>query len=112
MKIKKTSFSHSDEALELIAARFKLLAEPARLKLLMNLQTGRKTVSELVEASGLSQPNVSRHVAKLADGGILNRKKEGLNVYYGIADPSIYQLCQGVCGNLKKNLEEKGRAFD
>ena len=111
MKQKKQIFPRSNEALEQIAGRFKLLAEPARLKILINLQEGPKTVTDLVEQSGLSQPNVSRHVAKLADGGVLTRRKDGLNVFYGISDDSIFSLCHGVCGNLRKNLEERGKAF-
>ncbi len=111
MKQKRPPKILSQEALELLAGRFKLLSEPARLRLLMCLQEGPKTVTDLVDESGLTQPNVSRHVAKLTDGGILARRKEGLNVFYSIADTSIFSLCDGVCGNLRRILEEKGRVF-
>ena len=60
----------SDEALGLIAGRFRVLGEPARLKLLAALQTEEKTVSLLVEETGLQQSNVSRHVQKLLEAGI------------------------------------------
>jgi len=92
----------SDEALVLIARRFALLSEPMRLRLLHTLFTGERNVNALVEASGGTQANVSRHLQALADAGILARRKEGLQVFYSIADPSIFQLCELVCGSLEK----------
>ena len=111
MKQKRQEKVLSEQALELVAARFRLLGEPVRLKLLMCLQHGPKTVTQLVEETNLTQPNVSRHVAKLADGGVLSRQKNGLNVFYGISDTAVFDLCDGVCGTLRRNLEEKGKAF-
>ncbi|TPD54706.1 MAG: ArsR family transcriptional regulator, partial [Thalassolituus maritimus] len=52
----------SDEMLELIAQRFRLLSDPMRLKILHQLQSGEKSVTELVENTGASQPNVSKHL--------------------------------------------------
>jgi ArsR family transcriptional regulator len=99
------------QALELIAARFKVLSEASRLKLISALQAGDKNVSELVEATGLNQANVSRHLQSLTDAGILSRRKDGLNVIYAIADPSIFDLCDLVCGSVQKRLAEHTRAF-
>jgi len=99
------------QALELIAARFRVLGESSRLKLISALQAGDRNVSELVEATGLNQANVSRHLQSLTDAGILARRKEGLNVIYSIADPSIFDLCDLVCGSVQKRLAEHTRAF-
>ncbi len=101
----------SDDALDLIAGRFKLLSEASRLKLIIALEEGERNVGELVTATDLTQANVSRHLAALTDGGILARRKEGLNVYYSIADPGIFQMCESVCGSLKKRLGEQSEAF-
>ena len=92
----------TDEALTLIARRFSVLSEPMRLRLLHALFDGEKPVNTLVEATGGTQANVSRHLQTLADAGLLARRKEGLQVFYSIADPSIFPLCELVCGSLEK----------
>jgi len=99
-----------DEALNLIAARFKALSEALRLRLVHELERGERTVSDLVAATGKAQANVSRQLRTLAEAGILARRKEGLNVYYRIADPAIFDLCRHVCGSLQRELERKGEA--
>ena len=98
-------------ALDLVAARFRMLAEPMRLRLLNELRDGEKTVTTLVEATGAGQANVSKHLSLLADAGMVGRRKEGLNVYYFIADESLFELCDLVCGRLQKELAEKARHF-
>jgi DNA-binding transcriptional ArsR family regulator len=92
----------TEEALVLIARRFAVLSEPMRLRLLHALFEGEKPVNALVDATGGTQANVSRHLQTLADAGLLTRRKEGLQVFYSIADPSIFQLCELVCGSLEK----------
>jgi ArsR family transcriptional regulator len=77
----------SDEAIELVAARFRALAEPSRLKLIMAVEHGEKNVSQLVAATGMSQPNVSRHLQTLTYAGILTRRKERMSVF----TPSLIQ---------------------
>lgn len=101
----------SEPALELIAQRFKALSEASRLKLIHALQSGELSVSELVEETGLNQANTSRHLQVLIDTGILRRRKEGLNVYYSIADQGIFDLCETVCGSIQKRLERHVEAF-
>jgi len=99
----------SDEALELIAARFKLLSEPLRLKLIIALEDGEKNVTELVQATGKLQTSVSRQLHMLAQAGVLARRRVGPCVYYRIADPAIFDLCRHVCGSLHKELQHKAR---
>lgn len=88
------------ELLELIAERFKALAEPARLHILNALRDGEKTVSQLMEETGLGQANVSKHLQLLHSLGFADRRKEGLYVFYRLADPSVFQLCDIMCGRL------------
>ena len=107
----KTRRELSPHALELVAARFRILGEASRLKLINELKTGEMNVSELVQATGLSQANVSRHLQTLTQAGILSRRKEGLNVIYTIADPGIFQLCELVCGSVEKRIAQHVRAF-
>lgn len=101
----------SDEALELIARRFAVLSEPMRLRLLQALFVGEKNVNTLVEETGGTQANVSRHLQTLMQAHLLSRRKEGLQVFYAIADPSIYKLCELVCGSLEKQLTKQAQAF-
>lgn len=94
----------TEEALELIASRFRVLAEPMRLKILHTLGCNEITVSELVEATGAGQANVSKHLAVLADARLVARRKEGLNVYYRVADQTVFDLCDAVCSSLGEKL--------
>jgi DNA-binding transcriptional ArsR family regulator len=88
------------EILELIADRFKALAEPARLQILNALRVGERTVSELMEETGLGQANASKHLQMLHSLGFVERRKEGLYVYYRLADDSVFHLCDIMCGRL------------
>ncbi len=99
------------DALELVARRFAVLAEPMRLRLIQALFAGEKNVNALVEEIGGTQANVSRHLQTLTQAHILSRRKEGLQVFYAIADPSIYQLCELVCGSLEKQLTKQAGVF-
>ncbi|MBP9914357.1 MAG: helix-turn-helix transcriptional regulator [Opitutaceae bacterium] len=101
----------SGEALELIARRFAVLAEPMRLRLIHTLFAGEKNVTELVEATEGTQANISRHLQTLTAAHILSRRKEGLQVFYAIADPSIFKLCELVCGSLEKRLAQQVEVF-
>ena len=97
----------SNRTLELIADRFKILGDPLRLRILQGLQTGERSVSELVTATGAGQANVSRHLQILARSGIVSRRKEGLHVFYRLSDPSIIDLCEVVCDSLADQLSRK-----
>ena len=92
----------SDEALELVARRFAVLGEPMRLRLLRALFDGEKNVHTLVELTGGTQANVSRHLQTLTEAHLLKRRKDGLQVFYAIADPTLFKLCDLVCGSLEK----------
>lgn len=95
----------------MVARRFAVLAEPMRLRLIQALFEGERNVSELVEATGGTQANVSRHLQTLTAAHILARRKEGLQVFYRIADPSIVKLCELVCGSLEKSAAAQAQAF-
>lgn len=93
-----TRFALTPVRLEAIAARFKVLAEPARLQVLDALKKGPRHVNALVEATGLNQANLSRHLQTLYAHGFVTRRREGLFVYYELADDSVFKLCELVCG--------------
>lgn len=98
-------------ALDLIAARFRALAEPMRLRLLNALMSGEKNVTELVGATGANQANVSKHLSQLASAGMVSRRREGANVIYFIADETLFELCRLMCAKLQKELGETAAHF-
>jgi DNA-binding transcriptional ArsR family regulator len=89
---------------ELIARRFRVLGEPMRIRLLDWLRDGEATVGELSDELSASQQNVSKHLAVLADAGMLGRRKDGNRVYYRITDESVFALCEQVCGAAQQQL--------
>jgi DNA-binding transcriptional ArsR family regulator len=97
----------SPEVLDLIAERFRVLAEPTRLLILNVLLEGERSVSELVEETGLNQANVSKHLAILRSSGFVDRRKEGLYAFYSATDPSVSELCDIMCGRLEEQAEEQ-----
>ncbi len=104
-------FDFNRETLKLISDRFKTLAEPMRLELLHALKAGEKTVSELVEETGAGQANVSKHLGLLHRHGWVERRKKGLNVYYRICDPMVFQLCELVCASIDAEVESRRRTL-
>ena len=101
----------SGPALEIVARRFKVLSEPARLKLLLALEDGEQHVSALVKLTGLTQANVSKHLGILMEVGMVGRRKEGLNAFYFISDPQIMDLCDLMCAKLEAEFTKKSAHF-
>ncbi|MDE2399124.1 MAG: helix-turn-helix transcriptional regulator [Burkholderiales bacterium] len=94
-----------NEALTQVAAYFQVLAEPTRLQILNLLREQERNVGELALACGFSSANVSRHLALLGQHGFVEREARGNSVYYRIADPAVYELCDLVCGNIARGFE-------
>jgi DNA-binding transcriptional ArsR family regulator len=101
----------SPMALELIASRFRALAEPMRLRLLNLLMQGEHTVGQLVEASGSGQANVSKHLAVLRGADMVGMRKEGLTSVCFIADPIVNELCEMMCNRLREEMEGKAKSL-
>jgi len=95
------------DMLELVAQRFRLLSDPMRLRILHELQQGELSVSELVERTQASQPNVSKHLASLKSLDMVKRRQEGNMAYFSIAAPYIFGLCDTVCNSMRTELEQK-----
>jgi DNA-binding transcriptional ArsR family regulator len=91
---------------DLIARRFRVLGEPTRIRLLDLLREHDATVTELHEALGASQQNVSKHLGVLLQAGIVKRTKQGTSARYAIADDGVFALCDHVCGGLRRQLAE------
>jgi DNA-binding transcriptional ArsR family regulator len=95
------------EVMALVAERFKALAEPARLQILNCLRSGEMTVSELVDETGFRQANVSKHLQLLHAMGFVRRRKNGLFMYYALADRAVFKLCDTMCGRLEQEMKRR-----
>jgi len=99
------------QAFDEIAARFRLLSDSTRLRLLHALRAGEKSTGELVQIVGTSQPNISKHLSLLRQAGFVSRRQEGTSVYYGITDHSVFELCEVVCGGLEREIQRRRQAL-
>jgi DNA-binding transcriptional ArsR family regulator len=99
------------ELMALIADRFRVLGEPARLQILQALRGGELTVGELVEETGLTTGNTSKHLQMLYAAAFVTRRKEGLHVYYGLAGEDVFKLCDIMCGQLQAESESRRRVI-
>ena len=106
-----TFASMTPELFELIAERFKAFAEPSRLQILHALRTREHTVSALVEATGMGQANVSKHLQQLTACGLVARRKEGLFTHYSLADHDVLKMCDLMCGRLERESKARKKAF-
>src|SRR6478736_602868 len=97
--------------IELIAERFRALAEPARLHIMQALRSGEKTVGDLVEVTGLGTANVSKHLQLLHGAGFVTRRKEGLYVYYGLSGEDVFTLCDIMCGRLQAEAKSRRKVL-
>jgi DNA-binding transcriptional ArsR family regulator len=95
-----------ESLVELVAERFRVLGEPMRIKLMDRLRDGEASVSELQEAVGASQQNVSKHLGILHAAGMVSRSKQGTRTVYAISDPSMFELCDVVSQGLRRRLDE------
>jgi DNA-binding transcriptional ArsR family regulator len=95
-----------DRLVELIAQRFRVLGEPMRIKLLDRLSAGEASVGELQAALGASQQNISKHLGILHEAGMVSRTKQGNRTVYAISDPGVFELCDQICGSLRRQLHE------
>jgi len=105
-----------DEFLDLMAEKFRMLADPTRLAILRVLMPGERNVSQVVEETGRNQANVSKHLKMLAEAGLVTRRKEGLQVFYALADPLVEGLCRLVCETIveeaQKELDRQKKLLD
>ncbi len=101
----------SSDQLRHIAERFKALGEPSRLEILQALRQGERTVTEILAATGLTQANASRHLQLLLAAGLVDRRKDGLNAWYRLADADVLRLCELMCGRLERETAARRRLF-
>ena len=92
------------EVFEAVARYFSILSEPARLRILHSICHEEKSVGQVVEESGMTQTNVSRHLNLMYQAGALSRRREGAMTFYSVADPTLTELCRTVCMRVSAEL--------
>ncbi len=101
--MKQRLFPLTEKMIESVAHRFRVLGEPQRLRILQYLQTGPKSVNEIVQELGTSQPNVSRHLQSLFESGLVARRRSTTSMIYSVSDPMVFRLCSLVCDSVVEN---------
>ncbi len=95
MKYKKVEFTGKE--LKQLAAKFKVLGETSRLKILQSLTGGELCVNEIIDATGLMQANVSKQLKLMQNQEIVDCRPSGLQRFYRIADPTVVEICETLC---------------
>jgi ArsR family transcriptional regulator len=92
-----------------MAERFAALADGTRLMVIhCLLKSGEQNVTQIVEATGQTHQNVSKHLRHLRDAGLVACRKEGLQVFYWLNDPVVEKLCHLVSESLVDELAPEG----
>jgi DNA-binding transcriptional ArsR family regulator len=99
--------SELDPVFNAVAAYFAVLSEPMRLKVMHAVCGGERTVSEIVELTGATQTNISRHLSIMYRQHLLTRRKVGNQVYYGVADEAMVELCRSVCTRIASAMDQR-----
>jgi DNA-binding transcriptional ArsR family regulator len=94
---------------ELHADVCKIFSNAKRLEIINMLKDREMSAGELLEKTGLSKANLSQHMTVLKSKGVVHTRKEGINIYYCIANPKIIQVCTLMKEVLMEQLEEKGK---
>src|SRR3972149_1698374 len=71
----------------------KTFSSPIRLEILFKIRDGKKSVNEIAALTGVRQATVSQHLAVLRQRGVVSTRREGINVYYDVANPKITRAC-------------------
>lgn len=90
----------TDKTFESAADLFRVMSAPMRLKIINCLCDGEKNVTYLLTKVNTTQPNMSQHLNTLYQAGILGKRREGVQIFYRIADQRIVSICQAVCDDL------------
>jgi DNA-binding transcriptional ArsR family regulator len=94
-----------EEVFESVARYFLILSEPARLRILHSICKEERSVGQIVEETGLTQSNASRHLNMMYQAGVLRRRREGAQVLYGVTDTTLTDVCRAVCVRVSAELD-------
>jgi len=90
----------------------KAIANPHRFEIVDLLAQGERSVDDLAKETALSIANASQHLQALREAHLVHARKEGLRVYYRLADPAVYRLVQIIRELAEQQLAEVERITD
>ena len=96
-----------DAVFDSVAAYFSVLSEPTRLKIMHAVCDEERSVSQIVEATGATQTNVSRHLNLMYRSGVLSRRRDGNQILYRVADATMVELCRTVCNRIATTIDDQ-----
>ncbi len=85
----------------------KIFTSPKRLEIIDLLRDGEKSVNELSHMTNIPQANLSQHLTVLRQRGIVDTRREGINIYYRISNSKIFGACDIVREVLYEQLAEQ-----
>jgi DNA-binding transcriptional ArsR family regulator len=85
--------SNDKRIFQLHAEICKTFSNPIRLEILSKLRDGKKSVTEIAALTGVRQATISQHLAVLRQRGVVSTERDGINVFYKVANPKITQAC-------------------
>ena len=97
----------TDQTFESAADLFRVMSAPMRLKIINCLCDGEKNVSYLLTQVNTTQPNMSQHLNTLYKAGILNKRRDGVQIFYSIRDQRIVSICNAVCSDIAAKSPKK-----
>lgn len=97
--------SSEDVVFDSVAELFGVLSTPIRLKIISAVCHGEKNVSELLTEIQTTQPNMSQHLSVLYRRGVLTKRRDGTQIYYGLRSERVATLCRAVCTQVAIELD-------
>lgn len=104
VRIKGKALTESDEVFEKAAEVFRVMSAPMRLRIISALCHGEKNVGQLLADIDTTQPNMSQHLNTLFVAGVLGKRREGVQIYYRIANEQVVALCRAMCTQVTEAL--------
>ena len=99
--------SEVDRIFDEVANYFSMMSEPMRLKIIHAVCRTERTVTEIVEETGATQSNVSRHLSLMYRHGLLSRRREGNQIFYRMADDTMVELCRSACNRIAAEIDDR-----
>ena len=96
-----------DDVFGAVARHFALLSDPTRLKILHAICREELPVTLIVATTGATQSNVSRHLARLREAGVVSRRRAGTTIYYSVTDPEFVEVCRNVCVQVAGRIDAR-----
>lgn len=98
------ALAESEAVFEKAAEVFRVMSAPMRLRIISALCDGEKNVGQLLAEIATTQPNMSQHLNTLFVAGVLGKRREGVQIYYRIANEQVVALCRTMCSQLTAAL--------